>query len=121
MANFNHHMFFPVDISGCVRKMAGRLTNKEFYDMARTRSAAKQARASLRRQARNKSVKSRLHTLEKRFLGCVEEKKAAEAATALQAVSSALDKAAKVKVIHRNLASRKKSRLAARLKSLAAA
>jgi len=89
--------------------------------MARTRSAAKQARSSLRKQARNKMIKSKLHTLEKKFLSLVEEKKATEAATAYQAISSALDKAGKVQVVHPNLASRKKSRLAARLKSIAAA
>jgi small subunit ribosomal protein S20 len=89
--------------------------------MANTRSAAKQARASLRRQAHNKAIKSRLHTLEKKFMSAVAEKKGTEAAQALQALSSSLDKAAKVQVVHPNLASRKKSRLSARLKSIAAA
>ena len=89
--------------------------------MPRTRSAAKQARASLRRQTHNKSIKSRVHTLERKFLSLVESKKAAEAATALSELSSALDKAAKSQVVHRNLASRKKSRLAARLKAIGTA
>ena len=89
--------------------------------MPRTKSAAKQARSSIRKQARNKSIKSRLHTLENKFLALVEGKKSAEAATAYRDLTSALDKAAKVQVVHRNLASRKKSRLAARLKTLAAA
>src|ERR1041384_8368638 len=89
--------------------------------MPRTRSAAKQARASLRRQARNKTIKSRLHTLEKKLLSFVDTKKAAEASAVYRLLSSALDKAAKVQVIHRNTASRKKSRLAARMKTLAAA
>ncbi len=89
--------------------------------MARTRSAAKQARASLRRQTHNKSIKSKIHTLEKKLLSSLDEKKATEAAAAYQALSSALDKAAKVQVVHPNTAARKKSRLAARLKALAAA
>jgi small subunit ribosomal protein S20 len=89
--------------------------------MPRTRSAAKQARASLRRQARNKTVKSRLHTLEKRFLTLLDAKKAVEASAAYRLLTSALDKAAKVQVIHRNTASRKKSRLAARMRTVAAA
>lgn len=89
--------------------------------MPRTKSAAKQARASLRKQSRNKSVKSRLHTLESKLLSLVDAKKPAEAAEAYRALSSALDKAAKVRVIHRNTASRKKSRLAARLKTTVAA
>ena len=87
--------------------------------MPRTRSAAKQARASLRRQAHNRIIKSRLHTLEKKLLALLDEKKATEASAAYRLLTSALDKAAKVQVIHPNLASRKKSRLAARMKSLA--
>ena len=89
--------------------------------MPRTRSAAKQARASVRRQTNNKSIKSRLHTLEKKFMSLVTAKKATEASAALSELASALDKAAKTKVIHRNQAARKKSRLSARVKAIAAA
>jgi small subunit ribosomal protein S20 len=88
--------------------------------MARTRSAAKQARASARRQVQNKSVKSKLHTLERKLLVALSAKQATEATQAYVSFSSALDKAAKGKVVHRNLASRKKSRLAARLKAITA-
>lgn len=88
--------------------------------MANTRSAAKQARASLRREAHNRSIKSRLHTLEKKFLAAVSAKKAEDANAAYRLLSSALDKAAKTRVIHRNNASRKKSRLTAHLKLVAA-
>ncbi len=89
--------------------------------MPNTRSAAKQARASVRKQSRNKSIKSRLHTLERSFESFVGEKKATEATATYRLLTSALDKAAKVQVIHPNTASRKKSRLAARLKLTAAA
>jgi small subunit ribosomal protein S20 len=89
--------------------------------MANTRSAAKQARAGVRRAANNKSIKSRLHTLEKKFLEAVTAKKAEDASALYRLLSSALDKAAKTRVIHRNNASRKKSRLSARLKVAAAA
>ncbi len=88
--------------------------------MANTRSAAKQARASLRRGAQNKSIKSRLHTLEKKFLAAVAAKKTEDMNALYRLLSSALDKAAKTKVIHRNNASRKKSRLSAHLKAPAA-
>jgi small subunit ribosomal protein S20 len=84
--------------------------------MANTRSAAKQARASLRRGAQNKSIKSRLHTLERKFLAAVAAKKAEDTNELYRLLSSALDKAAKTKVIHRNNASRKKSRLSAHLR-----
>ena len=86
--------------------------------MARTRSAAKQARAGLKRRAHNKAILSRLHTLEGKFLAAIEEKKSTEANAAYRAMASALDKAAKTQVVHPNLASRKKSRLAARMKAL---
>jgi small subunit ribosomal protein S20 len=89
--------------------------------MARTRSAAKQARSSVRKQAHNKAIKSKIHSLEKKLLSLIDAKQATEAAAAYRDLAAALDKAAKVQVIHRNLASRKKSRLAARLKKLAAA
>jgi small subunit ribosomal protein S20 len=89
--------------------------------MPRTRSAAKQARASLRRQSRNKSIKSRLRTLESKFLASIAAKKAAEASETFRALTAAFDKAAKVQVVHPNTASRKKSRLAARLKSITTA
>jgi small subunit ribosomal protein S20 len=99
--------------------MTRRLTNqRKDQPMPRTRSAAKQARGSLRRQANNKSIKSRIHTLHRKFLALVDAKKAAEATTALSELASALDKAAKTKVVHRNMAARTKSRLAARVRAL---
>jgi len=89
--------------------------------MARTKSAAKQARASLRRQAHNKSIKSRLHTLETKVDAAVKSQKAEEAVPAIRQFTSALDKAAKVGLVHRNTASRKKARMAASLKAMAPA
>jgi len=85
--------------------------------MANTRSAAKQARGSLRRGAQNKSIKSRLHSLEKKFLAAISAQKSTDATELYRLLSSALDKAAKTRVIHRNNASRKKSRLSAHLKA----
>jgi small subunit ribosomal protein S20 len=87
--------------------------------MPRTRSAAKQARASQRRRLHNKTIQSRLRTLENKLLSFLAGKKTAEAAAAYRDIASALDKAAKSGVIHRNNANRKKSRLAARLKAVA--
>jgi small subunit ribosomal protein S20 len=86
--------------------------------MARTRSAQKQARAGLRRQAHNKSIKSKLHTLETKFLAAVKDQKTDLAGPALRDLTSALDKAAKVGVVHPNMVGRKKSRLTARFKAL---
>ena len=88
--------------------------------MPNTRSAAKQARGSLRRQSHNKSIKSRLHTVERSFEAFLVAKKPAEAAAVYRTLTATLDKAAKVQVLHRNTASRKKSRLALHLKKATA-
>jgi small subunit ribosomal protein S20 len=72
-------------------------------------------RNSARKQARNRSIHSRLHTLEKGYLQLLESGKKDEAAQSLRGLSSAFDKAAKAGVVHRATASRKKSRLALRL------
>ena len=72
-------------------------------------------RSSARKQIQNRSVKTRLHTLEKSFLQLVGAGKKDDAVKALQAVSSALDKAAKTGTVHKSRASRKKSRLALQL------
>lgn len=86
--------------------------------MPNTKSAAKAQRNSGRKRLRNKSVKSALHTLQKRFLGLVGEGKKTEAAALLPQIASALDKAAKGGVIHGNKADRLKSRLSVRLAAL---
>ncbi len=72
-------------------------------------------RNSARKQVQNRSVKSRLHTLERSYLALLGAGKKDEAAKSLQAISSAFDKAAKSGVVHRATADRKKSRLALRL------
>ena len=72
-------------------------------------------RSSLRKQSQNRSIKSRLHTLEKNYLQLLGAGKKEDATKALPGVSSAFDKAAKTGVIHRATAARKKSRLALQL------
>jgi small subunit ribosomal protein S20 len=72
-------------------------------------------RNSARKRSQNRSVKSRLHSLEKKYLGLVGTGNKDEASKALQTVTSAFDKAAKSGIIHRGTADRKKSRLALRL------
>ncbi len=69
-------------------------------------------RNSARKESQNHSVKSRLHTLEKKYLELVKAGKKEDATKSLQALSSAFDKAAKTGVVHRAMADRKKSRLA---------
>jgi small subunit ribosomal protein S20 len=83
--------------------------------MPNTKSAERRVRNSARKHLQNRSVKSRLHTLEKSYLALLGAGKREDASTALRAVASAFDKAAKSGVVHRATADRKKSRLALRL------
>jgi small subunit ribosomal protein S20 len=83
--------------------------------MPNTKSAERRARNSARKRLHNRSIKSRLHSLERGYLGLVGSGKKDEAAKALKEITSAFDKAAKVGVVHRSTADRKKSRLALRL------
>lgn len=72
-------------------------------------------RNSARKHLHNRSIKSRIHTLEKSYLALLDSGKKEDAAKALRTISSAFDKAAKTGVVHRATADRKKSRLAIRL------
>ena len=84
--------------------------------MPNNKSAERRIRSSARKQQRNNSIKSGLHTLEKKYLRLVPTENLTEATSALSKVTSALDKAAKKGVIPKAAANRKKSRLAVRLK-----
>ena len=83
--------------------------------MPTTKSAERRMRNSARKNARNHSTKSRLHTLERSYLQLLEAGKKEDAAKSLRTLSSAFDKSVKAGVVHRATANRKKSRLAIRL------
>ncbi|MFM8419767.1 MAG: 30S ribosomal protein S20 [Verrucomicrobiota bacterium] len=89
--------------------------------MPNTKSAEKRVRSTARKAARNRSVKSRLKTLEKKYLSVLASGKADETKAAHADVVSALAKAAKDGVVHRATANRKRSRLALRLNAAAKA
>ena len=72
-------------------------------------------RNSARKRLHNRSIKSSLHQLEKKYVALLAAGKKEDATASFKAVSSAFDKAAKTGVIHKSMASRKKSRLTARL------
>jgi len=86
--------------------------------MPNTKSAERRVRSSARRHSHNQSVKSRLKTLEKSYVAAVKSGKKADASTAFRTLNSALDRGAKIGVIHPNTARRKKSRLSARLNAI---
>jgi small subunit ribosomal protein S20 len=83
--------------------------------MPNTKSAERRMRSSARKQSANTTIKSRLKTLERNYLEALKAGKKDAATSALRAVTSAFDKAAKTGVIHRGTANRKKSRLTIRL------
>jgi small subunit ribosomal protein S20 len=86
--------------------------------MANTASARKRIRQTARRTERNRARKSRVRT----FIGKVEAAIAGgnkdEAATALRLAEPEMQRAAGKGVLPKNTASRKISRLAARIKAL---
>ena len=79
--------------------------------MANTQSAAKRSRQSLARAGQNRSVRTRLRSLQKNLRGAAKPD-----AEQIRGLISDLDKAAKRRVIHRNAADRRKARLNALLK-----
>ena len=83
--------------------------------MPNTKLAERRMRNSARKNLRNRSIKSRLHTLETSYLELLATGKKDDAAKELRTLSSAFDKASKAGVVHRATADRKKSRLALRL------
>lgn len=72
--------------------------------MANSKSAAKRARQNPRRTLRNRSVTTNLRSLTKRHAADAKPEQT-------RGLISALDKAAKRGVIHKNVANRRKARL----------
>jgi small subunit ribosomal protein S20 len=88
--------------------------------MANIKSAAKRARQALKRTGRNSSVLSALKTEQKKLRKAVAAGDAAATKAGYSKVASALDKAAKRGVIHKNAAARGKSKLGRALKKAGA-
>lgn len=80
--------------------------------MPNTKSAAKAMRQSQRRKATNLKTKAKARTATKTVKKLIADNSIEEALKALQEAMAQLDKAAKKRVIHKNTASRRKSRLA---------
>jgi small subunit ribosomal protein S20 len=89
--------------------------------MATSKAAAKKSKSDLKRKrqavkrhARNSSILSRLKTEEKKLRSALQEG-VTDVKALYSAFTSALDKAAKSGAVHKNVASRKKSRLNTRV------
>jgi small subunit ribosomal protein S20 len=75
-------------------------------------------RADARLRLLNLEAKSKLKTLVRQFTHSIEEKKADQAKKIYPLLTRLLDQSARKRILHRNTASRKKSRLALQLAKL---
>lgn len=89
--------------------------------MANIKSAKKRARQADKRNAHNSSVRSMLRTAIKKVVKAIEAGDQSGAETALKAAVPVIDRISAHGFIHKNKAARHKSRLAAKVKSLAIA
>ncbi len=78
--------------------------------MANIRSQIKRNRQTIKRQARNKSVRSELRTRAKRAISAIDEG-AENSEEAIRLAIKRIDKAASKGVIHKNQAANRKARL----------
>lgn len=88
--------------------------------MANTPSAKKAARKIIRRTEVNGARRSRVRTFLRKVEEAIATGKAEDARTALLAAEPEIMRASQKGVLHKNTASRKVSRLAARVKALSA-
>jgi small subunit ribosomal protein S20 len=89
--------------------------------VAHSLSAKKRIRQSLKRRARNRARKDVLKDQVKTYMTALSSGDFAKAETELRNVTRRLDKVAAKHTIHKNAASRKRSRLAKRLNAAKAA
>lgn len=89
--------------------------------MANTAQAKKRARQAEKNRAHNAARRSLMRTEIKKALKAIEAKDKAGAQTAFRSASSIIDRLAGKGILHPNTASRYKSRLNNRLRTLASA
>ncbi|GGX35586.1 30S ribosomal protein S20 [Pigmentiphaga litoralis] len=87
--------------------------------MANTAQARKRARQAVVRNKHNSSLRSMLRTSIKRVRQAIEAGDKAAATEVYQKTTSVIDRIADKQIIHKNKASRHKSRLASAVKAMA--
>ena len=87
--------------------------------MANIQSAKKRIKVTEVKTLRNKMIKSALKTAIKKFEVAVAAKNKEEATVLFKDATIALDMATTKGVVHKNMAARKKSRLASKLNAMA--
>lgn len=88
--------------------------------MPNIKSAIKRVKVSDKRRAHNAAIKSALRTAIKTFESKVDNNQVESAKEAFLVATKKLDKAANKGLIHKNAASRQKSRLAKKLNDVSA-
>lgn len=88
--------------------------------MANIKSALKRARQTKVRTAKNKSVLNKVRTLRKKVAACAQQGDLAAAQVAYNEFSSAVDKAAKRRIVPANTASNYKQKASKTLKAVSA-
>ena len=86
--------------------------------MANHKSAAKRARQTIRKAARNHSIRKTIRTVEKKLRQAISDKKADEAQSLLREFTSRTGKAAQKGILHQRNVARRVSRLAAQTSGL---
>lgn len=89
--------------------------------MANNKSAEKRDRQSLKRRIKNRDARSQMKTAIKKLRGAVEAADVKAASDLLPKTLSVIDVSAKKSVIHKNTASRYKSRLSRAVAALKSA
>ena len=85
--------------------------------MANNKSALKRIRQTKVRTERNKALKSQVKSLRKKTVEAAGSGKAEEAQESMKALNSALDRAVKKNVMHKNKAANVKSRAVKAIKA----
>lgn len=88
--------------------------------MANTKSAEKRNRQNELRRDRNNALEGRMRTAVKKLRKAIDAKDSATAATLLPATIQVVDKTAQKNAVHKNAASRTKSRLSKAVAALTA-
>ena len=87
--------------------------------MANTAQAKKRARQAEATRKRNASLKSEMRTAVKKVRKAIASGDKAAAAKTMQESQAVMDRIADKKIVHKNMVSRTKSRLATAIKALA--
>ncbi len=89
--------------------------------MANTKSTEKRIRSNERKQIRNLPIRTRVKSVLKAAHSALDSKKPENAVSAVHIAIKQLDRAVSKKIIHKNNAARRKSRLTKQLNTLSVA